>query len=76
MRLRRTCFLFRPEGELIGNIGVKVGRANYVCAGRQENVVIFSYIDYRADIKPKMALIVSLARGFVEKLRPESKILI
>jgi len=76
MLLKLTLFLFRPEGELIGNIGVKVGRADYICASRQENVVIFGYIDYGADIKPKMAVIASLGWGSVEKLRPETKILI
>jgi len=76
MSLGRTCLLFRPEGKLIGNIRVKAGRADYVCAGRQENVVLFSYIDYGAHIKPKMELIVSVGCGPVEKLRPETKILI
>ena len=76
MRLSRILLLFWPKGELIGNIGVKAGWADYVGAGRQENVVIFGYIDYGADIKPKMAVIASLGWGSVEKLRPETKILI
>ncbi len=66
-----TLFLFRPEGELIGNIGEKIGRATYVRTSGHKYLVIFGYIDYGACVKRQVVLTSGLLGSFVENFHPE-----